>query len=255
MRRTNRSLIFIIAPRVLLLSIAPARGEDEVVTLASYNVEHFNSHFYAHELTQKLSKEKKDDADAKEMLFQLRKANDEDNWETAQVITDATCPRHSRHRGRLRPGRPRVLQQAVAPGRVRDRHPLPHQHRRPQPTPEHAAQARLQGAQTERPYYLEKDTVAHPGMRRRPGRRPPVRPRPGVRVGADAERLQVLGRRHPPEEQVDRLRQRAGGERSAKPTPASPRRRSTRRSRKPETPPARQRRSGGIARPNARMRS
>jgi endonuclease/exonuclease/phosphatase family metal-dependent hydrolase len=73
----------------LFLLVAISRGaESETITLATYNVEHFQEHFYAHQLTQKLAKEKKEDADIKEMLFQLRKMNDEDNWETALVITD-----------------------------------------------------------------------------------------------------------------------------------------------------------------------
>ncbi|MDB5294379.1 MAG: Endonuclease/Exonuclease/phosphatase family protein [Phycisphaerales bacterium] len=66
----------------------PAAAADDVVTVATYNVEHFQSHFYAHELQQKLSKEKQADSDLKEMLYQLRHGNDEDNWETAQVIAD-----------------------------------------------------------------------------------------------------------------------------------------------------------------------
>lgn len=73
---------------VALFIAGTARAADEVVTVATYNVEHFQSHFYAHELTGKLSQEKKDDPDIKEMLYQLRHANDLANWETAQVITD-----------------------------------------------------------------------------------------------------------------------------------------------------------------------
>src|SRR5436309_502173 len=74
---------------VVFLLVAVVRGAgSETITLATYNVEHFNDHFYAHQLTQKLTKEKKEDPDIKEMLYQLRKMNDEDNWETALVITD-----------------------------------------------------------------------------------------------------------------------------------------------------------------------
>lgn len=73
----------------VFLLVAVVRGAgSETITLATYNVEHFNDHFYAHQLTQKLTKEKKEDPDIKEMLYQLRKMNDEDNWETALVITD-----------------------------------------------------------------------------------------------------------------------------------------------------------------------
>jgi endonuclease/exonuclease/phosphatase family metal-dependent hydrolase len=73
---------------VLFLLCSVSRGADEVITLATYNVEHFNDHFYAFELSKKLSKEKKEDPDIKEMLYQLRNKNDEDNWETALVIDE-----------------------------------------------------------------------------------------------------------------------------------------------------------------------
>src|SRR4051812_38664050 len=42
---------------VLFLLCGVSRGADEVVTLATYNVEHFNDHFSAYELGKKLSKE------------------------------------------------------------------------------------------------------------------------------------------------------------------------------------------------------
>src|SRR5687768_5038079 len=86
MQLTHRILLVVIVTSLTAFAL-PASGE-EVITLASYNIEHFNDHFRAHELTQKLPKEKKDDPDIKEMLLQLRKANDEDNWEAAQVIAD-----------------------------------------------------------------------------------------------------------------------------------------------------------------------
>ena len=73
---------------VLFLLCGVSRGADEVITLATYNVEHFNDHFYAFDLSKKLSKEKKEDPDIKEMLYQLRNKNDEDNWETAMVIDE-----------------------------------------------------------------------------------------------------------------------------------------------------------------------
>src|SRR5439155_13874166 len=57
----------------------------EEITLATYNVELFDHHFMAHHAsTQPIAK----DPAAKEILEELRKKNDEDNWETAQVILD-----------------------------------------------------------------------------------------------------------------------------------------------------------------------
>ncbi|HEX8914603.1 MAG TPA: hypothetical protein VF796_19795 [Humisphaera sp.] len=80
-----------VAARADAPATRPATGPaEEVVTVATYNVEHFNGHFLAHEMTKKLTKEQKADPNIEQMLVALRAANDEDNWEVAQVITDAS---------------------------------------------------------------------------------------------------------------------------------------------------------------------
>lgn len=73
---------------LLLLLLIPVRGSAETVTLATYNVEHFESHFRAHQLTQEGKGRGDADPLIKEMLQEERRQNDEDNWEVAQVITD-----------------------------------------------------------------------------------------------------------------------------------------------------------------------
>ena len=68
---------------VLLLLPLPCGAEE--ITVATYNVELFDHHFMAHHAsTQPIAK----NPEAKEILDELRKKNDEDNWETAQVILD-----------------------------------------------------------------------------------------------------------------------------------------------------------------------
>jgi endonuclease/exonuclease/phosphatase family metal-dependent hydrolase len=57
----------------------------ETITVATYNVEHFANHFDGHRLGK--LKEAKDDGPLKEAVEELKKANDEDNWEVATVIT------------------------------------------------------------------------------------------------------------------------------------------------------------------------
>jgi endonuclease/exonuclease/phosphatase family metal-dependent hydrolase len=72
-----------IACLVLLVVSSIARAEE--FTVATYNVEVFDHHFMAHKAsTQPIAK----DPAAKDILDELRKKNDEDNWETAQVILD-----------------------------------------------------------------------------------------------------------------------------------------------------------------------
>src|SRR5205807_755966 len=69
---------------VLILLLTPTLRAEQI-TLATYNVELFDHHFMAHHAsTQPIAK----DPAAKEILEELRKKNDEDNWETAQVILD-----------------------------------------------------------------------------------------------------------------------------------------------------------------------
>ena len=66
-----------------VLTAPVAWAED--ITVATYNVELFDHHFMAHHAsTQPIAKEPA----AQEILAELRKKNDEDNWETAQVILD-----------------------------------------------------------------------------------------------------------------------------------------------------------------------
>jgi endonuclease/exonuclease/phosphatase family metal-dependent hydrolase len=88
MPQTRRPLNLITAAVAALL-LCPAAGRAaEVVTVATYNIEHFQDRFLAHTLGRKLTKEQKADPLIDQMLFQLRKANEEDHWETAQVIAD-----------------------------------------------------------------------------------------------------------------------------------------------------------------------
>src|SRR5688500_15728296 len=74
--------------RLMLLGIlavtAPAAAET--VTLATYNIEHFQDNFRAHELSKKLPRDISDPV-LKDLLASEREGDDEDNWEVAQVIT------------------------------------------------------------------------------------------------------------------------------------------------------------------------
>ncbi len=80
MMRTLRPLVVML----VLASVANA----ETVTVATYNIEHFESHFRAHKLTQEGKGRGDADPLIKEMLQEERRQNDEDNWEVAQVIND-----------------------------------------------------------------------------------------------------------------------------------------------------------------------
>jgi endonuclease/exonuclease/phosphatase family metal-dependent hydrolase len=67
----------------IFLLVPTLRAEE--ITVATYNVELFDHHFMAHHAsTQPIAK----NPEAKDILEELRKKNDEDNWETAQVILD-----------------------------------------------------------------------------------------------------------------------------------------------------------------------
>lgn len=57
----------------------------ETVTVATYNVEHFESHFTGYKLGK--TPEAKKDGLLKEMIADERRQNDEDNWEVSRVIT------------------------------------------------------------------------------------------------------------------------------------------------------------------------
>jgi endonuclease/exonuclease/phosphatase family metal-dependent hydrolase len=61
-------------------------ASGETVTLATYNIEHFQDNFRAHELSKKLPRDIQDPV-LKELLASEREGDDEDNWEIAQVIT------------------------------------------------------------------------------------------------------------------------------------------------------------------------
>jgi endonuclease/exonuclease/phosphatase family metal-dependent hydrolase len=57
----------------------------ETITVATYNVEHFESHFEAFQTGKR--PEAKQPGLVKDLVESLRHANDEDNWEVARVIT------------------------------------------------------------------------------------------------------------------------------------------------------------------------
>jgi len=70
---------------LLILCLFYGSATAGEITLATYNIEYFDRHFLAHHLsTNDLVKS----GPGKELFDELRKKNDEDNWETAQVILD-----------------------------------------------------------------------------------------------------------------------------------------------------------------------
>jgi exonuclease III len=72
---------------VILLLAATTRAED--LTIGTYNIENFRQHFLAHRLsTSRPSWIPRGNPEVTELLDELRAANDEDNWEVAQVILD-----------------------------------------------------------------------------------------------------------------------------------------------------------------------
>jgi hypothetical protein len=75
----------------VVLTLTPlARGET--ITVATYNIENFDEHFLARRVAEAKPGNKITDPAIRElvadMLTELRNANDEDNWESAQVILD-----------------------------------------------------------------------------------------------------------------------------------------------------------------------
>jgi hypothetical protein len=72
---------------ILIVVLGGLAARAEEITLATYNVEYFDKHFLAHHLANEPLAQ---DGAAKDILDELRKKNDEDNWETAQVILDLT---------------------------------------------------------------------------------------------------------------------------------------------------------------------
>ena len=79
---TTHTLFLVLLAAVLLLPL-PGRGED--ITVASWNIENWNTHFEAHRASTRPIAE---NPEVKDILTDLRKANDEDNWEAAQVMLD-----------------------------------------------------------------------------------------------------------------------------------------------------------------------
>ena len=73
-----------------LVSAGGVRGDT--ITVATYNIENFKEHFLARTIADMKLNSKLTDPELKQafaaMLSELRNANDEDNWETAQVILD-----------------------------------------------------------------------------------------------------------------------------------------------------------------------
>jgi endonuclease/exonuclease/phosphatase family metal-dependent hydrolase len=76
-----RSFIAFVALACACALPAPA----ETITLATYNVEHFEDHFEGFEQSKK--PEARQPGLVKDLVDALRKSNDEDNWEVARVIT------------------------------------------------------------------------------------------------------------------------------------------------------------------------
>src|SRR3954464_7129580 len=83
---THRLCSLLAAVLLCVASVARA----ETVTLASYNIEHFESRFEEFKLSRdKAVKEKAaNDPLIKDLLDAERKQNEEDQWEIAQVISD-----------------------------------------------------------------------------------------------------------------------------------------------------------------------
>jgi endonuclease/exonuclease/phosphatase family metal-dependent hydrolase len=71
---------------VLVFAFAPV-VRAESITVATYNVEHFESHFEAFRISR-TPEGKGATGMLKDVLDLLKKENDEDNWEVAEVITD-----------------------------------------------------------------------------------------------------------------------------------------------------------------------
>ncbi len=68
-----------------LVTLIAGPGFAETIRVATYNVENFQGHFSAHSLRTK-DKAFARNPENKEILDELKKHNDKDNWETAQVI-------------------------------------------------------------------------------------------------------------------------------------------------------------------------
>lgn len=77
---------------LFLVMAFAALASGETITVATYNIENFDEHFLARKVGEAKIGSKITDPEVRElvaeMLAELRNANDEDNWETAQVILD-----------------------------------------------------------------------------------------------------------------------------------------------------------------------
>lgn len=66
--------------------VVGSQARAEVITVATYNVENWRTHYSARSMTTQPAV--KGNPDMKEYVDLMRKENDEDNWETAMVIMD-----------------------------------------------------------------------------------------------------------------------------------------------------------------------
>jgi hypothetical protein len=77
---------------VLIAIVLSSAARAETITVATYNIENFKEHFLARRVAEEKVVNKIKDEEVRktvaDMLAELRNANDEDNWETAQVILD-----------------------------------------------------------------------------------------------------------------------------------------------------------------------
>ena len=78
----NKRLPILLTPLAALLLASPVRAEQ--VRFVTNNVENFSTHFLAHRFQKELKAKK--DTPLDQVMEDERKANDEDNWQTAQVI-------------------------------------------------------------------------------------------------------------------------------------------------------------------------
>jgi endonuclease/exonuclease/phosphatase family metal-dependent hydrolase len=73
---------------ILLLCAASAARAQETFTVATYNIEHFESAFEEYRLSKDPAVKNDPNPVLKEMLQEERRQNEEDQWEVAQVILD-----------------------------------------------------------------------------------------------------------------------------------------------------------------------
>lgn len=91
-RRTTRRIAAMIIAMIRHLAVclvlfgASALSRAETITVATYNIEHFEERFEAYRLS-KLEESKSSEL-IKQMVETERRQNEEDQWEVAQVISD-----------------------------------------------------------------------------------------------------------------------------------------------------------------------